>query len=68
MLIAPSEMELITMLFTVGGVRVRGVCGVSLHGGVPGWLVGIAAPTVPFPQSLSKKTECPADPMTQQNR
>jgi len=68
MLIAPSEMELITMLFTVGG-RGGGVCGVSLHGGfLVGWLVGIAAPTVPFPQSLSKKTECPADPMTQQNR
>lgn len=47
----------------------------SVSMGVPGWLlvgwlVGIAAPTVPFPQSLlkKKKTECPADPMTQQKR
>lgn len=50
MLVAPLEMELITMLFTVGGGG-GGVEPVSM--GVPGWLVGIAAPTVPFPQSLS---------------
>lgn len=49
MLVAPSVIELITML-VVGRVG-KGWQPVSIVArvGVPGWLVGLAAPTVSFP-------------------